>query len=117
MKPDLHKKYCEQNGKMQAWYKARAEQLDLPIYSSYDIRDSGFKVTNVDGNIYPAGFNNICPTDKDLAIEIFSDFIRAHYGPQVQKILLVTEAHTGNPYYWTMFLRSNLCLNPVQKKF
>ena len=26
---------------------------------------SGTKVANVDANIYPAGFNNICPTDRE----------------------------------------------------
>ncbi|MCX7978690.1 MAG: glutamate--cysteine ligase [Bdellovibrionaceae bacterium] len=82
------------------WFVRESRGLPHPIYSSYDIRDAGYKIAIVDANIYPAGFNNICPTDKEAAVTIFKNYIRKKYGPQIQRILLLTEEHTQNPFYW-----------------
>lgn len=112
----LHQNYCSKNEELCEWYEKRTSNLALPIYSSYDIRDSGYKVTNVDGNIYPAGFNNICPTDKDYSVELFSNYIGKHYGRGIERILLVTEMHTGNPYYWENVLTIKSLLQSSGKK-
>jgi glutamate--cysteine ligase len=96
----LHKSICGQSTKLTDWFCEKTASLNYPIYSSYDIRDSGFKVSNVDANIFPAGFNNICGTDKETAVGLFADYLQKHYGPSVKKILLVTEEHTNNPFYW-----------------
>lgn len=96
----LHKNFCSQSTKLSDWYCSKLSNLEFPIYSSYDIRDAGFKISNVDANIYPAGFNNICPTDKESAVSIVAQYLDRHYGSSVSKIMLVTEEHTNNPYYW-----------------
>ena len=96
----LHKNYCDKSSKISDWYCSRLKEYAFPIYSSYDIRDAGFKVTNVDANIYPAGFNNICPIDKESSVEIWRNYLVTHYGTTLKKIVLVTEEHTQNPYYW-----------------
>lgn len=96
----LHQNYCKASTKLIDWYCSKKKVLDYPIYSSYDIRDSGFKISNVDGNIYPAGFNNICHNDRDSSVEIMRKFIDDHYDERIKKIMLVTEEHTNNPYYW-----------------
>jgi len=96
----LHNIFCQSHSEIINWYKKKTENLSLPIYSSYDIRDAKFKVSNVDGNIYPAGFNNICPTDKESGGDLFGRYIKSHYGKSVKKIMLLTEEHTANPYYW-----------------
>lgn len=95
----IHNQVCNNHSKIQSWFQSITKQLAYPIYSSYDIRDSGYKVTNVDANIYPAGFNNICPTDKESAVDLFKKYINVHYSFGVKKILLITEEHTKNPYY------------------
>ncbi|MFN7823845.1 MAG: glutamate--cysteine ligase [Pseudobdellovibrionaceae bacterium] len=96
----LHKNYCDKAEKIRQWFASKTLEKGFPIYSSYDIRDSGFKISNVDANIFPAGFNNICPTDKESSIEIMQEFLDGHYGVKAQKILLITEEHTQNPHYW-----------------
>lgn len=95
----IHKNICNQASLLTDWYCEKLAQLQFPIYSSYDIRDSGYKVSNVDANIFPAGFNNICQIDKESLPTLFSNYLATHYGPQLEKILLVTEEHTANPYY------------------
>lgn len=95
----IHGQICKNIDNVFSWFKKQTSALDYPIYSSYDIRDAGYKVTNVDANIYPAGFNNICPVDKENAVDLFQKYIHVHYGKNVKNILLVTEEHTANPYY------------------
>ncbi len=96
----LHENICNQSSKINNWFCEKTKSMSYPIYSSYDIRDAGFKISNVDANIFPAGFNNICPTDKESAVGLMSQYLTKHYGSSLQKILLVTEEHTNNPYYW-----------------
>lgn len=99
MNTNFHQQILKKMDDLCAWYENASSGLELPFYSSYDIRDSSFKVTNVDANIYPAGFNNICPTDRDHAPDLVKRYLSRHY-PQAQKILLITEDHLKNMYYW-----------------
>ena len=78
----------------------KRSSIPYPIFSSFDIRDSGFKVAQVDANIFPAGFNNICSTDVEHAAGLFDRYLKDHYAKDIRKILLVTEEHTQNTYYW-----------------
>jgi glutamate--cysteine ligase len=96
----IHKQIVRNIDKIEKWFREVRTVVDVPFYSSYDIRDFGHKVTNVDGNIYPAGFNNICPTDQENCGEIIKDYISRHYGAKAHKLLLLTEEHTNNAYYW-----------------
>jgi len=96
----LHKQTLTNYDNICKWFSAKTGGIAYPIYSSYDIRDAGYKITNVDANIFPAGFNNICPADKETSIDLMATYIEKHYGSSVKNILLVTEEHTGNPYYW-----------------
>jgi glutamate--cysteine ligase len=96
----LHKQTMENMDSICKWFAEKTAELGHPIYSSYDIRDAGYKISNVDANIFPAGFNNICPTDKESAAPLMESFITRHYGEKVKNILLVTEEHTNNAFYW-----------------
>lgn len=100
MRDILHDQFCKRSKVICDWYAEKASKLSVPIYSSYDIRDAGFKVSNVDANIFPAGFNNICPIDKDSAPDLFRSYLDTRYGAHSTRILLITEEHTQNPYYW-----------------
>ncbi len=96
----VHSKIVKHCSRVEEWFRSHRQELDIPFYSSYDIRDSSFKVSAVDANIYPAGFNNICPTDKEHTGDLVKFYINRHYGPKVKRILILTEEHTNNPYYW-----------------
>jgi glutamate--cysteine ligase len=98
--PLVHQKICLHYDKLLSWYEAKTSKLAYPIYSSYDVRDAGYKVGIVDANIFPAGFNNICPTDLEESPQLFKSYLEKHYSPVPKKILLVTEEHTQNSYYW-----------------
>ncbi len=85
---------------LKTWREQKKKSLPFPIYTSVDIRDAGYKVASVDANIYPAGFNNICEVDLEQAPAIFNDYITTHYEKPIHKVLLITEEHTNNAYYW-----------------
>ncbi len=99
MNAKIHQAILENMNALCDWFEKSSNKIQVPFYSSYDIRDSSFKITNVDANIYPAGFNNICPTDKEHSPELVQKYFRQFY-PKAHKILLITEDHFKNMYYW-----------------
>lgn len=98
--PLVHQKICLHYKQLRQWYAQKTKQFSFPIYSSYDIRDAGYKLGIVDANIFPAGFNNICPVDLEEGPKLFKNYLVKHYDPVPQRILLVTEEHTHNAHYW-----------------
>jgi glutamate--cysteine ligase len=100
LKDLIHKRLVERRKKVDTWFEEQSHGLDFPIYASVDIRDAGVKLASVDANIFPAGFNNICDVDQERARELFKDYLVGHYKKPVMKILLLTEEHTSNRYYW-----------------
>lgn len=96
----VHKQIVRNLDKIEEWFMKIRRDVDVPFYSSYDIRDFGHKVTNVDANIFPAGFNNICRVDRENCGPLVKSYVERHYGPDFKKILILTEEHTNNPYYW-----------------
>lgn len=95
----IHQHILKKLDEAHVWFDQKIKTYAHPIYSSYDIRDSGQKISNVDANIFPAGFNNICPADKETSQDLMKEYISTHY-QNVQNIVLVTEEHTNNAYYW-----------------
>ena len=85
------------------WQMGLATKTPPPFYCSVDLRDSGYKIAPVDSNLYPAGFNNICPEDIRHASPVFRAQIEAlvsRLGKSIpEKILILPEAHTHNAYY------------------
>lgn len=109
IRTQIHERILARCEVLSDWLKTQAKSLFVPIYSSYDIRDSGDKIVNVDANIFPAGFNNICPVDKDTAGAKVQRYLNTHYGSAIRKILILAEEHTNNLYYWeNIFTLQNL---------
>ncbi len=85
------------------WHLIHAKKSPPPFYCSIDLRDSGHKIVPVDSNLYPAGFNNICPEDLRAAPHIFRAQVEAISNqrgrPTANKILILPESHTKNAYY------------------
>src|SRR5262249_28886462 len=85
------------------WHCEQTRKAPPPFYCSIDIRDAGHKIAPVDSNLYPAGFNNICPEDQRNAPPIVRAHIEAsakHLGiPSPKKVLVLPEAHTSNLFY------------------
>lgn len=96
---NIHVNIVKNISKVQDWFQIKSKGLCFPVYSSFDIRDSSYKVAPVDANVFPAGFNNICQVDKENAVEVMNRYLSDKYS-QAKNILLVAEEHTKNPFYW-----------------
>lgn len=89
---------------IEKWYAKHAAEAPPPIYCSIDLRDSGHKIVPVDSNLYPAGFNNICPEDMRVAGPLFkkaleSSMEKLGHSKGVKQVLILPESHTTNVYY------------------
>jgi len=84
---------------LEAWHGRHASLAPPPFYCSLDLRDSGHKVVPVDSNLFPAGFNNICPDDRLASKPILKRAIERMLGAHGRKILILPEAHTSNGWY------------------
>ncbi len=85
------------------WQIAQATAAPPPFYCSIDLRDAGFKIVPVDSNLFPAGFNNICPEDVRAAPRHFKARIEAIAAQRgigtVARVLVIPESHTSNLFY------------------
>ncbi len=98
---ELANRIFEKQAKVDDWLEKQNSKAPSPPYTSIDLRDSGFKMSPVDSNIFPAGFNNICVDDWDLAAETFEKVLtRTNGGKKPQRILIVPENHTNNLFYF-----------------
>jgi len=80
------------------WLKDEERTGELPLYSSVDIRDAGFKTAVVDTNLFPAGFNNLCPHGIDDSVHVLGEEILKRV-PHCQNVLIIAEEHTRNTWY------------------
>ncbi len=75
-------------------------RVEVPIYSSFDLRFSGHKLGIVDPNVYPAGFNNICREALYTSAPLFEQILRKRFGAGLETIGIYVEDHTKNTYYF-----------------
>ncbi len=95
----LAKKMHEKEKKLNDWFLKKSEKVILPITISVDIRNAGYKISVVDTNVFPAGFNNLCNNFSKIAAENLSRYLET-VRPKAKKVLLVPEAFTRNLNYF-----------------
>ncbi len=69
------------------------------IYSSFDIRNSGFKIVPIDANLFPAGFNNLSDVTIKLAQLKMQKFCRDNQY-DTKNAIIIAESHTRNHFYF-----------------
>ncbi|MFO8057936.1 MAG: glutamate--cysteine ligase [bacterium] len=98
MRNQIKKKLDENHNRIEQWFEGYKQKLGTPLYASFDLRDSRDKVAVVDSNIYPAGFNNLCPKYFKQIPGFFRQYLEETW-PGVKNILIFPELHTRNHYY------------------
>ncbi len=94
----LTQKVLDRQKEIYKWIRNSECMRELPLYSSVDIRDSGFKMAVVDTNLFPAGFNNICSHGIAGATLFIKKAISKRVSPG-KDILIIAEEHTRNTWY------------------
>lgn len=95
----IHEKILKNEDAIQEWFKSKASSEEYPFYSSFDIRESDYKIAPVDANIFPAGFNNICQADREVMKDLLSKVLEFR-NLNIKVAGILCEEHTNNPYYW-----------------
>ncbi len=90
-----------QEDKIFSWYKSKVRTLEeinipLPIFSSFNVRDSGCKVSMVDSNVFPSGYNNLDLDSRQFASTKFLKYLSS-ISPN-RNILIIPENHARNPF-------------------
>ena len=81
-----------------AWMSKKRKEVPIPIYGSVDIRDAGWKISVVDANHFPAGFNNVSTEDKPSIGALLKTHILREY-TDCEWVHLYPESHTRNKGY------------------
>jgi len=99
----IEQKLLQHKAQIEAWFRCQFRDTPAPFYASVDLRNAGFKLAPVDTNLFPAGFNNLHPDLRPLAITAVQHGIE-RFCPVTDGVLLIPENHTRNLYYL-----ENLC--------
>lgn len=96
---DLEKHLASNQAAIESYFKQKWQSRASILTSSVDIRNAGFKITPVDTNVYPAGFNNLDPSLLTLASDILKEVILNKY-PACKNVIIIPENHTRNIHYY-----------------
>ena len=80
------------------WFVTYYSNIKRPIYTSVDLRLSDFKISHVDTNLFPAGFNNLSEDGMEKAMLCLKEYLGTNF-PGIQKILIIPENFTRNLKY------------------
>lgn len=83
---------------IEEWLAAELAKQQLPFYCSVDLRLSDHKIAPVDTNLFPGGFNNLAADLAARAAAAAKGILTSQW-PKAQRLAIVTERHTRNPYY------------------
>ena len=95
----LNQKIQMRSKELEKWFGYHLSHVFVPLYSSVDLRVSNKKIVPVDTNIFPAGFNNLTEDFRIHVGELFKNLLMSRY-PKTKRILIISEFHTKNRFYW-----------------
>ena len=95
---ELEQHLLDNQTHIETWLRRQWFLTPAPFYASVDLRNAGFKLTPVDTNLFPAGFNNLNPAFMPLCVQAVQAAIE-QYDPAACKLLLIPENHTRNRFY------------------
>ncbi len=101
---ELERVFLERRFDIECWFHQQWLKTPAPFYSSVDLRNAGFKLSPVDTNLFPAGFNNL-HADSDLLSLPAIETAILRYCQTATQVLIIAEAHTRNINYFEHLYR------------
>ncbi len=95
---EIEDKIITHQEKIEQWFREQFKQTPAPFYGSVDLRNAGFKLSPVDTNLFPAGFNNLNSASKPLCIQALQIALE-RVCPLANGLLIIAENHTRNTFY------------------
>ena len=84
---------------IETWFREYHSEFNPIITCSIDLRNSHYKISPIDTNLFPAGFNNLSEHSHDLAVQAFQSVVQHEVG-SCRRVLLIPESHTRNVFYY-----------------
>jgi glutamate--cysteine ligase len=100
----LEQQILNASADIEYWFRSQWANHVPPFYASVDLRNAGFKLSVVDTNLFPGGFNNLSEDAMPLAVQAMSVAVERRC-PDVRRFLLIPENHTRNTFYLTNVAR------------
>jgi len=94
----LEKHLLECRTEIESWFRKQFVATPAPFYASVDLRNAGYKLAPVDTNLFPAGFNNLHPDLRSLAVHAAQTAV-TQACPITDGVLIIPENHTRNTFY------------------
>ncbi|HEZ8004822.1 TPA: glutamate--cysteine ligase, partial [Neisseria meningitidis] len=91
-------KILSNHAKIEAWFRTQWNAHRPPFYGSVDIRNAGYKISSIDMNLFPGGFNNLNPNFIPLAAVAAQDAVQRAC-ETAKSVLIIPENHTRNTFY------------------
>ncbi len=95
---EIEAKIITHQEKIEQWFREQFKLTPAPFYGSVDLRNAGFKLSPVDTNLFPAGFNNLNSASKSLCIQALQIALEK-VCPLANGLLIIAENHTRNLFY------------------
>ena len=95
---EFEKKVLANHVKIEAWFRSHWNEHRPPFYGSVDIRNAGYKISSIDMNLFPGGFNNLNPNFIPLAAVAAQDAVQRAC-ETAKSVLIIPENHTRNTFY------------------
>lgn len=95
---ELEKHLLDNRTQIESWFRKQFKNTPAPFYCSVDLRNAGYKLAPVDTNLFPAGFNNLHPDLRSLAVHAAQTVI-TQACPVADGVLIIPENHTRNQFY------------------
>lgn len=94
----LEKHLLDHRAEIESWFRKQFKNTPAPFYCSVDLRNAGYKLAPVDTNLFPAGFNNLHPDLRSLAVHAAQTAV-TQACPVADGVLIIPESHTRNTFY------------------
>ncbi|NDH44142.1 MAG: glutamate--cysteine ligase, partial [Betaproteobacteria bacterium] len=94
----LEQQIIAASASIERWFRLAWQEHTPPFYGSVDLRHAGFKLSPVDMNLFPGGFNNLSEEMLPLAIHAAMGAIEK-YCADARNLLLIPENHSRNSFY------------------
>lgn len=95
---DFERHLLNQQTEIESWFRDQWQQHRPPFYGSVDLRNAAYKISPVDMNLFPGGFNNLNPEFMPSEV-IAAQSAMEHACANAKSVLLIPENHTRNTFY------------------
>ncbi|MBN3859101.1 glutamate--cysteine ligase [Neisseriaceae bacterium PsAf] len=94
----LEQELLNKNTKIEAWLRDKWLHHTPPFYGSVDLRNAGYKISPIDMNLFPGGFNNLNQNFITGAVIAAQEAV-SRICADAKSLLIIPENHTRNTFY------------------